>query len=86
MFNQNDFFTLDTDLTTAIPLTTVVACNACSDQDPHDVSAKVSHDGIAIITNDARVSLRIYLLCFITILSANVLIYVNFLGFYFLIL
>jgi hypothetical protein len=55
MFDQNDFFTLDTDLTTSIPLTTVVTCSACSDQDPHDVMAKVFHNGIAITTNDARV-------------------------------
>lgn len=55
MFNQNEFFTLDTDLTTSIPLTTVVTCVSCSDQDPHDVMAKVFHDGISITTNDARV-------------------------------
>lgn len=55
MFNQNEYFTLDTDLTTTIPLTTVVSCVACNDQDPHDIVAKVFHDGIAITTNDARV-------------------------------
>lgn len=55
MFNQNDFFTLDTDLTTSIPLTTVLTCTACSDQDPHDMMARVFHDGISITTNDARV-------------------------------
>ena len=62
MFNINDFFTLDTDLTTSIPLTTVVTCTGCSDTDPHDTNSRVFHDGITITTNDARV---MYHFCFL---------------------
>lgn len=56
LFDQNDFLEMDVDLTTAIPLSTVVTCVACAVQDPHDLAAKVFHDGVSITTNDARVS------------------------------